>query len=201
MADQEGRFEGVEEVAERLLVDPQTVRRWIKSGKLKAYKPGREYRILSNDLDAFLESRSSPKAPALHPSVEESPEGRRAIELVRSRLSDLDRISERLEAVAAARTFDAVEFRKADDGLGDVVSSLFGSLRDLRDQGVAIGPGTSIDNEVDASMTRLVIAQQASIEAARAMLRVDELAQRRKQNAQTRAWRNEMTEQAAENGA
>jgi excisionase family DNA binding protein len=61
MTDQEGRFEGIEEVAERLLVDPQTVRRWIKSGKLKAYKPGREYRIRSNDLDAFLEARSSPK--------------------------------------------------------------------------------------------------------------------------------------------
>jgi excisionase family DNA binding protein len=42
----------------------QTVRRWIKSGKLKAYKPGREYRILSSDLDEFLEARSSPKARA-----------------------------------------------------------------------------------------------------------------------------------------
>jgi excisionase family DNA binding protein len=57
MTDQEGRFEGVEEVAERLLVDPQTVRRWIKSGKLKAYKPGREFRIKSTDLEAFLKTR------------------------------------------------------------------------------------------------------------------------------------------------
>jgi excisionase family DNA binding protein len=67
MTDQEGRFEGIEEVAERLLVDPQTVRRWIKSGRLKAYKPGREYRIRSNDLDAFLEARSSPKVHSLQP--------------------------------------------------------------------------------------------------------------------------------------
>jgi excisionase family DNA binding protein len=67
MTDQEGRFEGIEEVAERLLVDPQTVRRWIKSGRLKAYKPGREYRIRSNDLDAFLEARSSPKVQSLQP--------------------------------------------------------------------------------------------------------------------------------------
>src|SRR4051794_14115496 len=67
MADPEGRFEGVEEVAERLLVDPQTVRRWIKSGKLKAYKPGREYRILSSDLDTFLETRSYPKAQSPPP--------------------------------------------------------------------------------------------------------------------------------------
>jgi excisionase family DNA binding protein len=97
MTDQEGRFEGVEEVAERLLVDPQTVRRWIKSGKLRAYKPGREYRILSHDLDAFLESRSSPKAPApLSPETQQrrstSAEGELDIQaLVRQRLSRFDR--------------------------------------------------------------------------------------------------------------
>jgi len=68
MADQEGRFEGVEDVAERLLVDPQTVRRWIKSGKLRAYKPGREFRIKSTDLEEFLETREvSPKAKAPPP--------------------------------------------------------------------------------------------------------------------------------------
>ncbi len=71
MADQEGRFEGVEEIAERLLVDPQTVRRWIKSGKLKAYKPGREYRIKSTDLEEFLETREvDPKAPAPPPPLD-----------------------------------------------------------------------------------------------------------------------------------
>lgn len=65
MADHEGRFESVEAVAEQLLVDVQTVRRWIKSGKLKAYRPGREYRILSSDLEEFLETRAvDPKEPA-----------------------------------------------------------------------------------------------------------------------------------------
>jgi len=87
MTDQEGRFEGVEEVAERLLVDPQTVRRWIKSGKLKAFKPGREYRILSHDLDAFLESRSSPKAPA--PLQLELEKQRGASEISANDLADL----------------------------------------------------------------------------------------------------------------
>jgi excisionase family DNA binding protein len=64
MADHEEHFESPDEVAERLLVDPQTVRRWIRSGKLRAYKPGRGYRILSSDLDEFLETRRFPKGPA-----------------------------------------------------------------------------------------------------------------------------------------
>jgi excisionase family DNA binding protein len=53
-----------QEVAERLHVSDQTVRRWIKSGKLAAYKPGLEWRIHPSDLEAFLEERSFPKALA-----------------------------------------------------------------------------------------------------------------------------------------
>ena len=54
----EGQFHTVEEVAERLQVSDQTVRRWVKSGKLKAYKPGREWRVKPSDLETFLESRT-----------------------------------------------------------------------------------------------------------------------------------------------
>jgi excisionase family DNA binding protein len=61
------RFLSTEEVAERLQVDEQTVRRWIKSGKLEAVKPGREWRIPPGAFEALLESYSSPKAPS-HPS-------------------------------------------------------------------------------------------------------------------------------------
>ena len=43
-----------EEVAERLAVDPSTVRRWIEDGRLPAVKPGREYRIDPEDLAEFL---------------------------------------------------------------------------------------------------------------------------------------------------
>jgi excisionase family DNA binding protein len=59
----EERFLSTEEVAERLQVDEQTVRRWIKSGKLEAVKPGREWRIPPTAFEALLESYSSPKAP------------------------------------------------------------------------------------------------------------------------------------------
>ena len=51
------QFYSLEEVAERLGVSERTVRRWIKSGELPAYKPGREYRIRDGELEEFLQSR------------------------------------------------------------------------------------------------------------------------------------------------
>lgn len=53
----EERFLSLEDVAERLQVSDRTVRRWVKDGKLAAYKPGREWRIRPSDLENFLESR------------------------------------------------------------------------------------------------------------------------------------------------
>jgi excisionase family DNA binding protein len=68
----EERFYSVEEVAARLMVDKQTVRRWIKSGRLSAYKPGLEWRIHSGDLDTFLEARRPTALPKDRPpSLEE----------------------------------------------------------------------------------------------------------------------------------
>ena len=51
------RYYTVEEVCGKLQVSDQTVRRWVKSGKLTAFKPGKELRIRPADLEKFLESR------------------------------------------------------------------------------------------------------------------------------------------------
>lgn len=73
MAASEEQFLSLEDVATRLQVSDQTVRRWIKSGKLAAYKPGLEYRIRATDLEEFLRAREvRPKAPrrsSLEPSL------------------------------------------------------------------------------------------------------------------------------------
>jgi len=53
----EERFFTVEEIAGSLQVSDQTVRRWVKSGKLAAFKPGKELRIRARDLEEFLEAR------------------------------------------------------------------------------------------------------------------------------------------------
>lgn len=43
------------EVADKFKVTYLTVFRWIKSGKLKAFKVGKQYRIKQVDLDHFIQ--------------------------------------------------------------------------------------------------------------------------------------------------
>ena len=58
----------LQEAADRLGVSVYTVRRWIKEGKLRAFKPGKEYRIREADLEEFLRAREvRPKAPRRSP--------------------------------------------------------------------------------------------------------------------------------------
>lgn len=47
----------IEEVAKMLKVAYLTVYRWIQSGKLTAYKAGKQYRIEKVDLDKFMKKR------------------------------------------------------------------------------------------------------------------------------------------------
>ncbi len=46
----------IEEVARMLKVAYLTVYRWIQSGKLEAYKAGKQYRVKKEDLDSFVTS-------------------------------------------------------------------------------------------------------------------------------------------------
>jgi excisionase family DNA binding protein len=71
MAKNDRKRGGVEEhlslaeAAERMGISERTARRWIKSGKLRAYKPGRDYWIPESALtDLIEESEVHPKAPA-----------------------------------------------------------------------------------------------------------------------------------------
>jgi excisionase family DNA binding protein len=47
----------VEEVADQLRVNPETVRTWIRSGELDAIDVGGKYRIYQTDLEAFKDRR------------------------------------------------------------------------------------------------------------------------------------------------
>ena len=51
------RIYSVEEVASILQVHIDTVRRYIKSGALRAAKIGKAYRVQESDLQAFIEAR------------------------------------------------------------------------------------------------------------------------------------------------
>jgi excisionase family DNA binding protein len=47
----------VEEIADELGVNPETVRVWIRSGELVAYSIGKGYRISRPDLEDFIKRR------------------------------------------------------------------------------------------------------------------------------------------------
>lgn len=51
----------LKQVAEFLQVSNLTIQRAIQSGRLKAFKPGRDYRILKDDLIAFIEGGKESK--------------------------------------------------------------------------------------------------------------------------------------------
>ena len=50
----------VEEIAQELKMHVDTVRGWIRDGKLKATRFGRDYRIKRKDFDKFVEDRTRP---------------------------------------------------------------------------------------------------------------------------------------------
>ena len=51
----------IEEVAKMLKVAYLTVYRWIQSGKLVAFKAGKQYRVKKEDLDSFITSYKGKK--------------------------------------------------------------------------------------------------------------------------------------------
>jgi excisionase family DNA binding protein len=51
----------VKEVAQHLDVQPVTVYRWCRSGRLRCLKPGKAWRIRKADLEAFLERSQRPR--------------------------------------------------------------------------------------------------------------------------------------------
>ena len=56
----------VQQVAAQLSVTSQTVRSWIDSGKLKAGRVGKAYRILRRDVYAMLEHAATDRQTADH---------------------------------------------------------------------------------------------------------------------------------------
>ena len=53
---QNDEFYRAEDLAEKLKVNIMTIYRYIKAGKLKAYKIGKEFRIDRKEFDSFLKA-------------------------------------------------------------------------------------------------------------------------------------------------
>jgi len=56
MSNKDHEFYLVDELADKLRVSNMTIYRYIKAGKLKAYKLDKEYRIDANEYKRFLDS-------------------------------------------------------------------------------------------------------------------------------------------------
>ncbi|MDO8739996.1 MAG: helix-turn-helix domain-containing protein [Candidatus Woesearchaeota archaeon] len=56
MQNKNKEFYKAEDLAEKLDVNIMTIYRYIKSGRLKAYKIGKEFRIDKNEFERFLNS-------------------------------------------------------------------------------------------------------------------------------------------------
>ena len=54
MEDSTEKWVSLEEVAEHLSVSQDSIREWIKKGKLPFYKAGRLYRFRLSEVDAWL---------------------------------------------------------------------------------------------------------------------------------------------------
>lgn len=99
----EERHLSLSEVAELMEVTERTVRRWIKSGKLKAYKPGRDYRIPESAVKEFVEgSEAYPKHQAPPQRELEEQSGAHEEQNLPT-AEEMDDVSEALERIVVQR--------------------------------------------------------------------------------------------------
>jgi len=67
----EQRLLTVREVAERIRSSPETVRRWLRQGKLRGFRPGGTklgYRVPESELQRFLQGQASGSEPGQPPT-------------------------------------------------------------------------------------------------------------------------------------
>jgi excisionase family DNA binding protein len=67
----EERLLTVREVAQRIRSSPETVRRWLRQGKLRGFRPGGTklgYRVPESELQRFLGQLSQARSPARDPN-------------------------------------------------------------------------------------------------------------------------------------
>ena len=58
------------QIAEALQLNESTITRWLRHGRLRGFKVGKEWRVSTADLDAFLEERANIPSNLLQDSAE-----------------------------------------------------------------------------------------------------------------------------------
>lgn len=158
----EDRHLSLSEVAGSMGVSERTVRRWIKAGRLKAYKPGRDYRIPESALQKFMEeSEIFPKALApITPPEEASGSG--PAELSENDLSDL--CGELFEELQHVRRTPAEDLK--DQAIAELDAELREAQKALSSAIHRPGPPRLSDLSMQLVMRRRRQAQRDAEDAA-----------------------------------
>jgi len=157
------RYLSLQEVGDELGVSDQTVRRWVKSGELAAYKPGKEYRIRGSALEEFLASRE------VHPKVEAPPRDPKA----QKRREFLEHIKT-LEGAALQALSDEIdeeymrvrpEWERAKETRSPEFVELSTQLEDVSARGMMVRLQMRIAANPDARYTSGDTSRRASVDA------------------------------------
>ena len=125
----------VKEIAERLKLNPQTLRNWIDAGSLPAVRIGRRVRVRRTDLDRILAQGTSG-------AVEPQPSTVAAAEALEQLAQALERARRLLGRRSAARRAELAE------GLRELTDAVAASLQMLSDDSGA--PSGNDPNQGDA---------------------------------------------------
>lgn len=68
-------FYSVEEVADRLKVSQQTVRAWLKDGKIESYQFGRQWRIRRDEVERLIQASKRKPQPTIRAWLNLPPDG------------------------------------------------------------------------------------------------------------------------------
>jgi excisionase family DNA binding protein len=122
----------LQDAADALGISEQTARRWVKTGKLKAYKPGLRYLIPASAISELLEGDLDPKVTAL-PSSKTDAEWHENPQLLRETLINCHALLEEL----ASTYKEAGDFDRLVTLSNIVGFSSMGGAKFVRDE---IGP-------------------------------------------------------------
>ncbi|MDP9479767.1 MAG: helix-turn-helix domain-containing protein [Actinomycetota bacterium] len=161
----------LQEAADTLGVSEQTARRWVKSGKLKAYRPGLRYLIPASAIQELLEEEAPKAAAPPSPEPERDPEEERRF-LVRGWKLILEDLAARYREVEEKlRIADVEDFPEIVVDI-DVLASYNFWLLSREEEEVQSAPGVIRANEkirsTQTSIGRMLEQKLASLDPAHA---------------------------------
>lgn len=103
MAD---KYYTVEQISQMLAMHPKTIQRYIREGKLHAFKVGKSWRVAGHDLSVFVKNTRSAHDPddsTMKPTIEDRCKASAVIDILVYHKEDAMRITDMLTATLNAK--------------------------------------------------------------------------------------------------